>query len=448
MKKINKKLSVWQVLAIGYLVIILLGSLLLKLPIATRDGEQTTFINALFTSTSATCVTGLVPYDTNLHWSIFGQLVILFLIQIGGLGFMTFISVAFFALKKHLGIYQSKLLMESAGEFKFNNLSNLIKRILLGTLIFELIGTGLLSIRFIPDFGAKGLYIALWHSISAFCNAGFDIMGNATNGGFVSLAQYAFDPLVVLTIGLLILIGGLGFFIWSDCLNSKFKYSKMQLHTKIVLLANLIVIICSIAMFYFFERNNPLLTGRSVSDKFLVAFFSTTTPRTAGFSTLPLTSLSESSYTWSIVLMFIGGSSGSTAGGVKINTIAIIVISSVAVFRHKQDVNAFNKRIPDNLIKKALAIFCTYISLIIISTLLILSFDKITFKNALFEVVSAICTVGLSLSVTPTLTVASKIVLILLMYVGRVGVLTFIHAFADKNDNNEIRKPIGNLMVG
>ncbi len=442
-----KKLSVWQILAIGYLLIILLGGLLLYLPFATKDGD-TTLINALFTSTSATCVTGLVPYDTNLHWTVFGQVVILCLIQIGGLGFMTFISVAFIAFKKKFGIQQSKILMESAGEFKFNNLSSLIKRILIGTLIFELIGTALLSIRFIPDFGAKGLYFALWHAISAFCNAGFDIMGSMANGGFVSLTQYAFDPLVVLTIGFLIVIGGLGFFIWSDCLNTKFKFSKMQIHTKIVLLANLVLISLSIILFSLFEKDNVILQNANFGDRLLVAFFNAVTPRTAGFNTIPLETLSDSSYIWTIFLMFVGGSSGSTAGGVKINTLTIIIISSIAVFRNKQDVNAFNRRISDNIIKRALAIVWAYITIIIISVLLLLAFDDLTFKDALFEVVSAIGTVGLSLSVTPTLSIASKIVIMLLMYVGRIGVLTLIYALAERNDNNEIRKPIGNLMVG
>ncbi len=443
----TKKLSVWQILAIGYLLIIFLGGLLLYLPFATKSGN-TTLLNALFTSTSATCVTGLVPYDTNLHWSIFGQIVILCQIQIGGLGFMTFISVAFIAFKKKFGIQQSKILMESAGEFNFSNLSNLIKRIVFGTLIFEVLGVILLSIRFVPDFGTKGIYFAVWHSISAFCNAGFDLMGTATNGGFVSLTQYAFDPLVVLTVGSLIIIGGLGFFIWSDCLNTKFKFSKMQIHTKIVLLANLVLITLSITLFYLFEIDNAILQNANFGEKLLVAFFNSVTPRTAGFNTIPLETISDSSYVWTVFLMFTGGSSGSTAGGVKINTLTIIIISSIAVFRNKQDVNAFNRRISDNMIKRALAIVLAYFTLIIISVLLLLSFDDLTFMQALFEVVSAIGTVGLSLSVTPTLSVASKIVVILLMYIGRVGVLTLIYALAERNENNEIRKPIGNIMVG
>ena len=451
MKRRFKKLSVWQFLAIGYLLIILFGALLLKLPFATRNGESTTFINALFTATSATCVTGLVPYDTGIHWTGFGQVVILLLIQIGGLGFMTFISVAFFAFKKHLGIYQSKILMESAGEFRFNNLSSLIKRIIIGTLVFEIIGTGLLSIRFIPDFGIKGLYFALFHAVSAFCNAGFDVMGTTANGGFVSLTNYAFDPLVVLTVGSLILLGGLGFFIWSDCINTKFRFSKMQIQTKLVLTANFVILFLSITMFMLFERNNVFLTANNANfgEKLLVAFFNTVTPRTAGFNTIPLETLSDSSFVWLTVLMFIGGTSGSTAGGVKINTVTLILLSCISVFRNKQDVNVYNKRVSDNIIKRAFAIFWTYLILIIISIILILSFEEMTMKEIVFEVVSAIGTVGLSLSVTPLLSIPSKIVLILLMYTGRVGVLTLIYALTEnKFDNNEIRKPIGNIMVG
>ena len=313
--KTKSKLSVWQYLSLGYLTVILIGSALLMLPFATKAGESTTYINALFTSTSATCVTGLVPYDTNTHWSIFGQVVIILLIQTGGLGFMTFVSVLINILGRNLGLYEKKAFMHSAGEGNLSGIRRLIRRIFIGTAIFEGLGAVFLSIRFIPDFGiGKGIYYSIWHSVSAFCNAGFDLMGGLFGGEkFVSFTHYATDPVVSLTISFLIIIGGLGFCVWGDIVDTRCNFKKFRLHTKVVLFVNTLLLLISTLLFFFFERNNPTYGDFSLGDKWLVAFFNATTPRTAGFNTVDLSSLSDSGYLLTVMLMFIGGSSGSTA---------------------------------------------------------------------------------------------------------------------------------------
>ena len=252
--KTKSKLSVWQYLSLGYLTVILIGSALLMLPFSTKAGESTTYINALFTSTSATCVTGLVPYDTNTHWSIFGQVVIILLIQTGGLGFMTFVSVLINILGRNLGLYEKKAFMHSAGEDNLSGIRRLIRRIFIGTGIFEGLGAVFLSIRFIPDFGiGKGIYYSIWHSVSAFCNAGFDLMGGLFGGEkFVSFTHYATDPVVSLTISFLIIIGGLGFCVWGDIVDTRCNFKKFRLHTKVVLFVNTLLLLISTLLFFFF----------------------------------------------------------------------------------------------------------------------------------------------------------------------------------------------------
>ena len=447
MKK-GKKLSIWQTLAIGYLLILIVGSLLLKLPIATKSGQSTSYVNALFTSASASCLTGLVTYGTKVHWSAFGQIVILILIQLGGLGFMTLLSAMILFAKKKIGVYQSVAVMQSAGEIKMNNLSHLIKRIIIGTIIFELAGTVLLSIRFIPDFKVKGIFYALFHSVSAFCNAGFDLMGSK-GAEFVSLTAYAKDPIVVLTHTILIIMGGLGFFVWSDCIDSKFNFKKFQLHTKIVLISTLIVNTSALVLFYFFERNNPTLSDYNFGEKLLVAIFNAVTPRTAGFSVMNVSDMSASSKALTIFLMFTGGCSGSTAGGVKLNTIVILIMSSIAVFRKKQDVEFKNRRIAPNIVLQALAIITAFMVAIFLSVLIVSAIDtSFSLEQVIFEIVSAIGTVGSSYGITPYLSSASKIILIILMYLGRAGILTVALAFGEKTEKNEIKKPIENVLVG
>lgn len=455
MKK-NNKLSVWQFLLIGYAVIILLGSLLLVLPFATRKGESTTFVNALFTSTSASCVTGLIAYDTATHWSVFGQIVILCLIQIGGIGFMTFVSFGFSLLKRNMGLYQKNLLMQSSGETSLKNLKPLFKRIIIGTGIFELLGACILAIRFIPDFGLKGVYFAVFHSISAFCNAGFDLMGTS-NAKFVSLANYSTDPVVLITISLLILLGGLGFIVWNDIAECKFKPSKFQLHTKIVLTVNAVIVVIPTILFTLFDYKSSALSGYNFWQKLLIGFFNSVTPRTAGYTVVDACSLSSPSYLLTLVLMFIGGGSGSTAGGVKVTTLAVLFFGMISVFKNKDDIEIGNKRIHRSLFIKAVAVIFTYIVLILLSVVLISLFEvKNPFnslKYVLYDTVSAICTVGCSATVggvtfTSTLAPLSKIVLMLLMFMGRAGILTVTMALGNQNNASDVKKPIDSVLIG
>lgn len=451
--KSKAKLTVWQFLALGYLVVIVAGSLLLMLPFATRDGQSTSYVNALFTATSATCVTGLAPYDTNIHWTLFGQIVILFLIQTGGLGFMTFVSIVFSAIGRNLGLYERKALMLSEGEHRLSGVRKLVRRIALGTTVVESAGALLLCIRFIPDFGVgKGIYYSVWHSISAFCNAGFDLMGGVfADEQFVSLTRYATDPLVSLTIAFLIIVGGLGFCVWSDIIDAKCNVKKFRLYTKVVLLVNTLFLVVSTVLFFFFEHSNPTYENFTLGEKWLVSFFNATTPRTAGFNTVDLTSLSDSGYLLTVILMFVGGSSGSTAGGIKINTLAVIVMGMVAVFRGRRDIDIGKKRIDFSLVSQALAVFVSCLILVITATLIICAIepDEIApFRSVLFEVVSALGTVGLSLSLTPVLSTASKCILILLMYAGRVGILTLALALGESRKASETKKPLDTLLIG
>ncbi len=453
-RKFKFKLSVWQVLALGYLICILIGSALLSLPFASKDGHSAGYLNALFVSTSATCVTGLTPVDTSTQWSYFGQIVILILIQLGGLGFMTFVSVLFQIFKRGMGLYGRTLVMMSAGDKKYNGIARLIRRIIIGTAIIELTGAALLSIRFIQDYGAlKGIYYGIWHSVSAFCNAGFDVLGI----GGTSLSAYATDPLVTLTICALIILGGLGFCVWGDVLDCKCNPKKFQLNTKIVLLMTAILLVLATGLFMAFEWNN--YSEYNFGEKLLMSIFNATTPRTAGFFTTAPANLSESGYLLTIILMFIGGSSGSTAGGIKVGTFAVIIMGMLTVFRGRKDINIGKKRIDSALVSQALAIFAAFLMLVMVATLIICAVEepslegKCTFKDALFECVSALGTSGLSASkefgsLTPHLSVVSKLILILLMYAGRVGILTLALALGKKRKVDNIRRPLDSLMIG
>lgn len=457
MRHIRKfKLSVWQYLAIGYLVVILLGSILLSLPFATENGTPTVYIDAIFTAVSATCVTGLIPVDTATHWNAFGEIVILLMIQLGGLGFMTIVATLFRIVGRNMGQYERRALMLSAGEEERNDLRRLLSRIIIGTLIFELAGAAILSIRFIQDFGfGKGIYYSIWHSISAFCNAGFDLMGGVFDGAkFVSLTHYAADPIVSLTISFLIIFGGIGFCLWDDVVETRCNVKKFRLQTKVVLWVTAIILLVSTLLFLFFERNNTAF-GDTFGEKLLSCFFAAVTPRTAGFNTIDFANYSDSSFFLTVILMFIGGGSGSTAGGIKITTFAVIVMGMISVFRGKRDIEIGKRRVHSALLRQALAIAVAFLTIATVSTLIVCSLEQnnptllgAPFKAVLFEVFSAIGTVGLSMSLTPTLTVASKIILMLLMYLGRVGVLTLAFAFGEQKQTAEIKKPVDTLLIG
>lgn len=447
LKKPKFKLSVWQYLALGYLVMIVLGCVLLLLPFSSREGQATTFIGALFTSTSATCVTGLITYDTFTHWSVFGQIVILLLIQMGGLGFTTFVSVVILLMRRGLGVHERRIMMQSYGENAFHGVGKLIKRIVLGSFLVELTGALLLMIRFIPDYGAlKGIYFSVFHAVSAFCNAGFDLMG--TEGAeFVSLTGYAADPLVTLVISALIVVGGLGFCVWGDVIDCKFNVKKFHLYTKIVLLVSAVLLALSTVLYLGFEWNASC-KGVPFGEKLLRSVFNSATARTAGFSTTDPALLSDSGYLLTLVLMFIGGSSGSTAGGIKVGTFAVIIMGMVAAFRGRKDINIGKRRLQPELVTQALAIFAAYLFMALTGTFIICAAETAGFMSVLFETVSAIGTVGVSLGITPSLGVLSQIVLILLMYAGRVGILTLALALGRKRGTAEVRKPVETLFIG
>lgn len=446
-KKFKIKISIWQFLALGYLITIFLGSALLIMPFATSDGNSTSYLNALFTATSATCVTGLAPYDTGSHWSLFGQIVILILIQLGGLGFMTFVSTIYLIFKHKVGLYQRNAMLAAAGgDKKTSGISALIKRIFIGTAIFEILGTCLLCIRFVPDYGgARGFYYALFHSVSAFCNAGFDLIGTTEFG---SLSRYATDPLVTLTICALIIIGGLGFCVWGDVTKSRCNPKYFQLNTKIVLLVSGLLIIISTVLFILVEWNNPAYAGYNFGEKLLCAIFNATTPRTAGFYTTNPANLSDSGYILTLILMFIGGSSGSTAGGIKVGTFALIIMGTIGAFRGHKDINIGKKRIRHIQLSQALAIFASCLMVTILGAFIICAVDDVTAKEALFECVSALGTCGLTLGITPELGVVSRLILIILMYAGRVGILTLALAIGENHTPAGIRRPVDTLLIG
>lgn len=445
-KKFKVQLSVWQILALAYLGGTIVGSIFLILPCATQDGQQTSYINALFTAASAVCITGLSPYDIATHWTLFGQLVILFLVQMSGLGFMTLVSAAFLLIKHGMGFSsRNAFMLDSRG--KYSGIATLLKRIVIGTLIFETVGALLLMIRFIPDFGVgNGIYYSVWHSVSAFCNAGFDLMG-AQYGEFVSLTHYATDPVVTLTISALVILGGLGFAVWSDVVDCRFRYKKFQLNTKVVLIVNVILIVLGTAAFMLFERDNQ--ADMNFGQKLLVSFFEAVTPRSAGFATTSCTDLSESGYLLTLIYMFIGGGSGSTAGGIRVGTFAVITMGMFAACRGRKDINIGKRRIEYSLVSQSLAIFAAFLMGVVICTFTICTIQPDAgFKEVFFECFSALGNTGLTLDFTPKLSIASSVIIIILMYTGRVGILTLTLALGKKRSAAEIRRPVDTLLIG
>lgn len=447
--KIKRRMSIWQSLAVGYFLIVLVGGFFLTLPISSADGAWTPFIDALFTATSATCVTGLTPVVTGVHWNAFGQVVILLLIQIGGLGFTTLVSILFMAIgRRSFGLYERTAMAQSVGESRLTGIKTLVKRILIGTLIFEFAGALLLMIRFIPDFGGIGVWYAFFHAISAFCNAGFDIIGLQGQ----SLSDYARDPLVSLVICILIIIGGLGFCVWGNVADCKCNPKKFQFYTKLALIGTGVLLVAGTFLFLLFEWNNPNYEGYTFGEKLLCSFFNSVTARTAGFFTTPPESLSNSGCLLMIILMFIGACSGSTGGGVKVSTFTVIIMGMISVMRGKKDITIGRRRIDHSVLSQALAVFVAYLVLTVSATLLINAIEPdavAAFDAVSFETVSAIGTVGLSMALTPLLSPVSKIIIIILMYLGRVGILTFAFALKRrKKAEAAVRRPIDTVFIG
>lgn len=447
-RKLKWKPSTMQILVFGYLGIILVGSFFLCLPISAKNGGWTPFIDSLLVATSATCVTGLVTVDTFLHWTTFGQIVIILLIQIGGLGFMTFVTLFSFALGRRIGLFERTLIAQSAGTFGKGGVLRLIKRILIFTFSVELAGACLLMISFVPDYGGQGVWFALFHSISAFCNAGFDLMG--VNGTpFVSLTGHSNDVVVNLTISALILIGGMGYVVWSDIWDKRFRYKQYRLHTRIVLWATLILVLLPALLYYAFEHAG-VLEGKSAGESFLICLFQAVTPRTAGFNTVPINELSDSSILLMQILMFIGGNSGSTAGGIKVTTMVVILFGLYSSVRGHKDIVIGKRSLDLSLAKQAMSLFTIYLIFVLTATLVICAIEppEITLRDVSFECVSAIATVGLTTGITPLLSAGSKFIVTLLMFAGRLGVLTLASAMMASKVQPNTKRPTEKILIG
>ncbi|MFV0465037.1 MAG: TrkH family potassium uptake protein [Lachnospiraceae bacterium] len=444
--KLISRLSGTQLIASGFIVIILTGTILLTLPISSRSGISTDFLTALFTATSATCVTGLVVVDTFSYWSVFGQVVILALIQIGGLGFISLGVTVSIILGRKIGLKQRGLIRESLSVLELGGMVRLTKRVIKGTLFFETVGAILLSIRFIPMLGVpRGIYYAIFHSVSAFCNAGFDLMGRFSP--FSSLTSFYDDPLIVLTIVFLIVVGGLGFLVWNDIWNHHFTFRKYSLHTKIVLSATLTLIIGGAILFYLIENGN-VYSGMSIQGKILSSIFSSVTPRTAGFNTTDTGALTDGGKLLTIILMFVGGAPGSTAGGIKVTTLFVLLIYLKSTLTRTVGSNAFGRRLDESAIQKAAAVLCTNMLLGLVATLTICSIQGFSAIDSLLEVFSAIGTVGMSAGLTGQLNTASRLIIILLMYLGRVGSLSFAMSLTDKKKIAHVMQPVERIIIG
>ena len=450
----NRKLSLstTQIIMLSFLVVILAGSLLLALPVSSAGGEAVPYLDALFTATTATCVTGLVTLPTVSTWSVFGQAVILVLIQVGGLGVVTIMSALMILLHRRMGI-GDRLLLQDA--FNLNSLSGIVrfvKRVLWGTFLVEGIGALLYMIVFVPEFGPRGVWISIFTSISAFCNAGMDII--AEN----SLCSYATNPIVNTVTGLLIILGGIGYIVWWDVMglgkraagkkHRRFRY--LSLHSKIALATTVILILLGGILIFLFEYHNPQTIGNlSVFDKIQVAFFQSVTTRTAGFATVPQQDLTNASSILCLLLMFIGGSPVGTAGGIKTVTIAVLMVSALATIRNKQEVSLFDRNISRQAVNKAVAVTMMSFAILFASTILLSAVSDADALDILFETVSATATVGLSRDLTPDLNAAGKLIIIGTMYLGRVGPISLALALnSGKKNPNLIKNPTEEISVG
>lgn len=440
-----------RVMVIGFGILILFGAIILNLPISTQKGESIGFLNALFTSTSAVCVTGLVVVDTGTYWSEFGQFVIITLIQTGGLGFMTIATMFSLLTRKRINLRERLLIQESLNQVDLSGLVKLTRYIIMMTFAIEGIGALLLSMVYIPRFGlGKGIWYSIFHSISAFCNAGFDLMG-PVSGQYSSLTYFVDSTLINVVICGLIILGGIGFPVLLDVINNK-KYSKLNVHSKIVINTTGILILIGFLFIFIAEFNNKDTLGTlNIKEKFLSSLFQSVTLRTAGYNTIDLTLLSESTLFLMLILMLIGASPASTGGGLKTTTIATLFLTVKSFIIGKEDIEVYQRRISDATVKKSLGIFFIGVFISLFGTLMLTIVNPgFTLLESSFEVISAYATVGLSIGGTPSLTYFGKIIIIILMFLGRVGSLTIFIALLSKNSRikSKIRYPEGKIIVG
>lgn len=445
----RKNFTPVQIIAMGFATLIFVGAILLSLPIATIEGVKTPFIDCLFTSTSAVCVTGLVTVDTGTYWSYFGKTVIIILIQIGGLGFMSFATLLSLIIGKKITLKERLVIRESLNSTSLQGIVKLARYILMFTFSVEILGAILLSFEFVPKFGlSKGIYYSMFHAISAFCNAGFDLMG-----GYSSLTAYSGNALVILTLSALIIIGGLGFYAWNDIFN--YRHTKrLTLQTKLVIAMSIGLLLFGFIMFLIFEVSNPeTLKPMSIKGKLLSAFFASVSPRTAGFNSIDLTSMTIASTFLTILLMFVGGSPGSTAGGIKTSTAGVLFMTILSVINGREDTELFKRKINKETIYKALAVVVIALALIFTTTILLSITERASgapFEHYLFEATSAFGTVGVTLGLTQKLTAIGKVIVALTMYAGRVGPLTLVVAISIRKSKRgrAIKYPEDKILVG
>lgn len=438
----KKHITTFQIIILGFAGVILLGALLLMLPISSRSGSATPFNEALFTSTSAVCVTGLIVQDTATYWSSFGQAVIIVLIQIGGLGVVT-VAASFALLSgRKISLMQRSTMQEAIAAPKVGGIVRLTSFILKATFLFELIGAVVMMPVFCRDFGVKGIWMAFFHSISAFCNAGFDIMGTQ-DSLYPSLTSYVGNPVINITIMLLIVIGGIGFLTWEDVYTNRHHFRRYRMQSKVIIITTALLILIPAIFFYLYE-----FADLPVGERILGSFFQSVTPRTAGFNTVNLAAMSGAAQAIMIFLMLIGGSPGSTAGGMKTTTFAVLLANAFAIFRRMADAQFWGRRIEDGVIKNAATILMMYLTLFFGGALVISVTEGLPLGTCLYETASAIGTVGLTLGITPQLGLLSQIILIILMFFGRVGGLTLIYAALSGANKIHSKLPQEKITVG
>ena len=448
-KKIKRKsVSPTRIIALIFAALILVGAVLLTLPVASRSGASCGFLPALFTATSATCVTGLVMFDTWTQWSGFGQIVIISLIEIGGLGFMSAASVVVFMLRRKVGLRQRMLMAQALSVDDMQSVVKLQKWVLLGSLSIQLVGALVLFFHFLPQYGLRQAAVwGVFHSVSAFCNAGFDIFGSVAPGQ--SVAYFQSDPVVCITLMLLVILGGLGFFVWEEVVRLH-SFKKFSVYTKLVLLTTVSLIVVGAAVIMLLEWNNPLTLGAmSTGDKILNSFFQSVTLRTAGFASFDQAGLTDGGKAFSILLMLVGGSSGSTAGGIKTVTVVVLVLAVVTRLRGRSTVNVFKRSILPEKVMDAMSIFIAVMGLAIVGAIVVCATSSVSFIDGLYETVSALATVGLTAGVTSQLTLVGQLMIIVFMYFGRVGILTLSLGFLMGDRAEErFRYAHTNLLIG
>ena len=439
---VKKRLSTFQTILLGFAGLVLLGAFLLMLPISSAEGIVTPFDEAIFTAASASCVTGLVIHDTATYWSYFGQAIILILIQIGGLGVVTMAALFSILSGRKISLMQRSTMQEALSAHQIGGIVKLTRFILIATGIIELTGALLMMPSFVSRFGARGIWMSFFHSISAFCNAGFDVMGTKDQQ-YQSLTSFAGDPLINITVMLLIIIGGIGFLTWSDVRTNKFKLNRYTLQSKIVLLMAAFLIVLPAVYFFFAEYS-----GEPLGRRILLSFFQSVTTRTAGFNTGDFGSMKGSSLGLTMALMLVGGSTGSTAGGMKTTTLAVLIANGLSVFTRKEDTQLFGRRIDSSVVRNAATIFMMYITLFFAGAVAISFIEGLSFQKCLFETASAVGTVGLSVGITPGLGIISRLILVVLMFLGRVGGLTIIFSAFSGPARNFSKPPLEKITVG